>query len=107
MSKSLRSAAIRTAHSHPGPVRDALLPILKRTAAKTTLDQALDILDSVLPRGVKIKPGSPEAKKMEGFLDKGADVQAVVDIMESGEGDFSGLTGATKQLADMLNKLMD
>jgi hypothetical protein len=34
---TLRSAAIRLAHSSPGPVRAALLPVLKKTAAASKI----------------------------------------------------------------------
>lgn len=44
---TLRSAAIRLAASNPGPVRDALLPVLQKTAAATPEGVNAKVVDAL------------------------------------------------------------
>lgn len=107
----LRSDLIRLAAANPA-VKAAVLPLLKKTAAgsrtatdKVDLGRGLDILNSSLPKGARISPKDPIAKKIEALLDKGADPKAIADAID--EGEIPTFTGATKQLQDLLDKYLD
>lgn len=78
---TLRSAAIRLAASNPGPVRDALLPVLQKTAAKDNDDlwEQVGELDEAMAEVRKSLGRFNRAAKAKGLTGLVKAVKAFVD----------------------------
>ena len=97
---SLRSAAIRLAHSKPGAVRDALLPVLQKTAAGGTWEKG-----GTKPMTVKAKSYDPIKGKGTLYTPKDlpkelAKIAAVVVFVPDGEMDKQAWWGGSGYFAD-------